>query len=167
MYAKLLLNERVLDHVATFKERMRRINQGTQKYYNYNTNTREVTDLKIPGGTAITADHFFGTHKVPNGAVSDPKGPGLWTWLQIRGKDTVHTRFILAYKPCHTQSPGSTWTQKVNYFYKEFISKPNPCIIFDKQLTEAIQEWADEGDNIALGIDKNKDVGTSKLASLL
>ena len=65
---------------------------------------------------AITADQFFGTHKVKNGAGLDLKGLGRWTWLQIRGKDNIHIRFILAYKPCHTQLPVSTWTQQVNYF---------------------------------------------------
>ena len=42
MYAEISLNKRVMDHNDRFKERMKRINRGSQTYYNYNTNAQEV-----------------------------------------------------------------------------------------------------------------------------
>ena len=85
-----------MENVKTFKKKMRRVNRGTQTYYNYNTNAREVSDWRLSGGTALTVDRNLGSHKAVNGSGKDIKGLGRWTWFRARGRNNIHTRFISA-----------------------------------------------------------------------
>ena len=76
-----------------------------------NKNLMHETPWNLTGGTAITIDEGFLAHTTTNGMGKDPTKLGRWTWMRLRGKDQIHTRFVSAYRPCKNVGISTTWTQ--------------------------------------------------------
>ena len=66
---------------------------------NNNRNEKDVL-WNLQGGTGITVDEHFRSHQTKNGNGMDKTGLGRWTWICIRGKEEIHTRYISKYKQC-------------------------------------------------------------------
>ena len=169
LYAETSLNELLIRPEHRFHSRMRRINKAAQSFNNNNRHLGPNSAWNARGGTAITIDSYMGSHKTKGGSGADPTGLGRWTWVRVRGKDDMHTRFISAYKPCRSEATtGTTWAQQLNYFISHSrIKDPNPRNIFDDDLQSELAAWITAGDNIVLGIDMNDDTRTSALSLAL
>ena len=100
MYTETGLNQWKLQPADRFNERMRKYNPKSISYHFHNTNLGEEATWNVVGGTAITLDENLGSHKVSEGYGTDKEKLGRWTWIRVRGKNEVHTRFVSAYKPC-------------------------------------------------------------------
>ena len=116
MYAEHGLNERRMRKQEQFFHRMRRVNEGATTYVSNNTTMHPYHSWHIPGGTALTVDTNLSTHKAQQGSGRDETGLGRWTWVRFRGKNSIHTIVISAYRPCKNCGPTTAWTQQVNYF---------------------------------------------------
>ena len=122
LYAETSLNEPLIRPEHRFHSRMRRINKAAQSFSNNNRHLGPNSAWNARGGTAITIDSYMGSHKTQDGSGADPTGLGRWTWVRVRGKDNMHTRFISAYKPCRSKATtGTTWAQQLNYFILSLI----------------------------------------------
>ena len=116
LYAEHGLNERRMRKQEQFFHRMRRVNEGATTYVSNNTTMHPYHSWHIPGGTALTVDTNLSTHKAQQGSGRDETGLGRWTWVRFRGKNSIHTIVISAYRPCKNCGPTTAWTQQVNYF---------------------------------------------------
>ena len=167
LYAEHGLNERRMRKQEQFFHRMRRINEGATTYVSNNTTMHPYHSWHIPGGTALTVDTNLSTHKAQQGSGRDETGLGRWTWVRFRGKNSIHTIVISAYRPCKNCGPTTAWTQQVNYFRENNYRSPNPRELFDSDLCKELEKWIARGDNIVLGIDMNEDARHGALAKQL
>ena len=124
---------------------------------------------ELYGGTALALDLNMRSHKAENsGNRTDTTRLGQWTWVQIKGKDNIHTQFISAYRPCASKRGISTvWAQHRTYFQDQGFPDPYLIRFFDNNLCNLLKEWLEIGDNIVLGIDMNKNTQTGSLAQHL
>ena len=89
---------------------------------------------------------------------SDLTGLGRWSWTRLRGKESVSTRIITAYRPCkNTAAPGSVWNQQKAYFEDKNDDRC-PCVAFIEDLVEQVKLWKEDGDQMVIGLDANEDI---------
>ena len=165
LYTETWLNEPKLDVYDRFNERTKKYAPHSYSRHSHNEHVLESETWRVAGGTALTVDASFKSHKSPQqGEGKDREGLGRWTWIRLRGKDNIHTRFISAYRPCKNRGTSTVWTQHRNYFRELGHTDPDPLQFFDNQLCHSIEQWMEMGDNIVLGIDMNEDARTGSLA---
>ena len=93
----------------------------------------------------------------------DPSGLGRWTSILITGKRGTKTRFISAYRPTIGTSPGSVNMQHHLHLYQSQGDTTSPRKKFIDDLTDQINKWKDQGEQIVLGGDMNTgDKGSSQ-----
>ena len=168
LYAELSINESKLPPYEKFSNRMKQYNPKSLSYTSSNQHQKEESPWNRVGGTAITIDEGFASHRTSQGTGRDKTGLGRWIWTRVRGCDQIHTRIISAYRPCKSSGINSTWIQHINYFRREKdIEVKDPRDKFDDDLIKEIKQWLELGDNVILGIDMNEDIRTGKLARRL
>ena len=142
LYAEIGLNERKIEQRDTFGERLQRAKKGSFVLHKYNKNEDEYRDWQLPGGTAIAIDDILKCQKPgTEGQGGDEENLGRWTWIRIRGRNNVFTRFVSAYRPCENKNGIRTvWTQHINHFRDRGYPEPNPIELFDQHLTKKIQQ---------------------------
>ena len=108
-----------------------------------------------PGGTMMIT-RGSPTFRIKQCGV-DPSNMGRWCWKLYSGRSTVTTRVITAYRPCMSKGLTSTYIQQRRILDARKINIcPRLKMIDD--LTSAIKEWLDNGDQIILMMDLNDDV---------
>ena len=169
MYAELSINDRFMNPNEKFIDRMRLKNPKSYSIISYNINMGEAATWNTVGGTAITLDCNFNSHRTKQSNGRDPTGLGRWTRVRLRGRGNIHTSYISAYRPCkNVSSMRGVLAQHINYFRtKKNMINPDPIKIFDDDLCREIEKWTEQGDNIVLGIYMNDDVKSSQLARRL
>jgi len=97
---------------------------------------------------------------------SDELGLGRWCWVQLRGQAGSSVRIVLAYRPCYSSGPLSTYQQHVRYLAKtNCTDSPKDQFLMD--LAQAIQEWQAEGDTVIVSGDMNDNVRSQKIQQKL
>ena len=88
----------------------------------------------------------------------DSTGLGRWSWSTFQGKNQLITRIITAYRPVKATNdhPTTVFAQQEKYFC-EHGGYRNPREAFFEDLTNVIQEWLNDGNQIIIGIDANED----------
>jgi len=71
-------------------------------------------------------------------------------------------RIVLAYRPCFSSGPLSTYQQQVRYLAR-ISCTDSPKDRFLTDLARAIQEWQAEGDTVIVSSDMNDDVRSQKI----
>jgi len=87
----------------------------------------------------------------------DPSGLGRWSWTRYQGRSNITLRVISAYHPCASTGPLTVYSQHQNYFDKENIDGC-PRNLFTMHLLTEITKWTQDGDQIILLLDANKDI---------
>ena len=116
-----------------------------------------------PGGNIITYRNDV-VYRTTKDKEQDPTKLGRWTSVLFKGKDTVKTRVILAYRPCMTSKPGekTVHSQHQRYLDLKKINK-TPRKAFLDDLGEAIDRWQNNGEKIVLVADMNTDVRSQEI----
>ena len=138
LYTELLICEEKLRVNEKFNDRMQYKNPRSFSVVSSNQRLIDETPWNLVGGTAITIDEGFLAHKTTDGTGSDPERLGRWTWIRLRGRDQIHTRFVSAYRPCKNIGTSTTWTQHLNHFRLLGVTNPDPRKIFDEDLCSEI-----------------------------
>jgi len=66
-----------------------------------------------PGGTGIAVLNKLSHRALKPGG--DQTGLGRWCWVRVRGQSGQILRIVLAYRPCYSSGPLSTYQQQVRY----------------------------------------------------
>jgi len=92
------------------------------------------------------------------GSGSDKAKLGWWTWSRFRGKSGMVLRAVSAYPPCASSGgERTTWSQHKSYF-NDHNDDCDPREAFMEDLASEIREWIQEGDQIMVGGDLNKEI---------
>ena len=114
LYAEVSLIGLKLEANEKFNDRMH--HYKTLFWILSNNRNEKDAPWNLQGGIAITVDEHFRPHQTKNDNVMDKTVLGRLTWIQIRGKREIHTRYLSTYKPCKNKTGLTTWTQEINYF---------------------------------------------------
>jgi hypothetical protein len=116
-------------------------------------------------GGAIGMSFNQAAHRVDSiggGRGHDPTGLGRWTWTRFRGKGQVCLRAVVVYVPCVSHGPLTAWSQQLAYFNslndQEWQASPDPNQRLFDDLSAAMSEWIEEGDQLFIMGDWNTDV---------
>jgi len=82
----------------------------------YNKNEKERSDPYFPGGVGIVSTEEMVPCLQATG--HDPTKLGRWVWQLFKGRQYQKTRTVMAYRPCQTRGPQTTYTQQYRYFNK-------------------------------------------------
>ena len=168
MYAEHGLLEACLTRQDRFTDRQHRRSPGSFSYLLNNINAISDTP-QAWGGSGLSVTKALMSHKLSHSG--DPTGLGGWTVFRFQGQAGHSFSVFSAYRPCFSPAGGNTvWSQQYSYFLDrtaEGSPRPNPLSLFDRDITEDIQQRIDMGNSIILGIDHNSDVCTGPLALLL
>ena len=120
-------------------------------------NKHEKNGIFQYGGTAVTAVDEA-AHRIKCTG-SDLTGLGRWSWILFEGKANHLTRVISAYVPCRSSDNRrqTVYNQQKRYFWKRGIQQC-PRKLMHQHLTQQIQTWQNQGDNIVLMIDMNENL---------
>jgi len=91
---------------------------------------------------------------------------GQWSWFRLHGQSSQVLRVVLAYWPCYSMSPLSTYQQQVRYLARMNCTDL-PKNLFLSDLIQVVLEWQVEGDLIILSTDLNKDIRDQKIQTML
>jgi len=78
------------------------------------------------------------------------------------GKNNKILWVVVAYRPCKSDGPLTTYQQQLHYWYKNKQTKC-PKALFLSDLATETQQWQEEGDNIIVLADMNEDVLASEI----
>ena len=164
LFAEHCLNESKLLPCDLFNRRMKNVSPSSFSYLANNKHEASACSWLQPGGTGFSIDQLFSSHKIAHGA--DPSGLGRWTFVKFQGRDGYTVTMFSAYCPVENDRDlGSVWNQQYRYFQAaENLFSPNPCILFHRDLTAALQVCLGAGDQVIVGIDQNADVRTDGLS---
>ena len=117
------------------------------------------------GGTSLWSINQ-GAHRVESSG-KDFRGLGRWVWTRYRGKAGVNIRIIIGYRPVPNKTgAASVWSQHKTYFDEHDIPGC-PIELFQQDLLAELRKWQEDGDQLALLLDVNKDVWTSQFSRAL
>ena len=117
---------------------------------------KDATSHFLRDGTGILVrDHHAG--RVCGSGV-DPSGLGRWSWIRLRGHHRSHLRIFSAYRPvANTRDLGSVWNQHRSFWLASDPPRTlDPRQAFLDDLTVAVQEAYDLGDQILVSMDANE-----------
>ena len=117
-----------------------------------------------PGGNLLlsinkAAHRVFATDK-------DPTGLGRWTSTVYRGKRNIKLRVIVAYRPCRSSGPNSSYMQQQRFF--DVTGRgicPRRALLDD--LGDSIKYHHAQGEQIVLMMDCNTDIQETQFRSWL
>ena len=128
--------------------------QNTQAFTS--NNRQNSTHLSQPGGTATLTFGPVSNTIDKNGF--DPSGLGCWSWVQLSGRHGMNTVIISAYNPCLSKLNRTRKVysqQKIYWLTCKVDICPRECMRRD--LSKFMTEWQNEGANIIVCADLNKD----------
>ena len=117
-----------------------------------------------PGGVCQLS---MGTaaHRVCGPSGRDPTGLGRWVWTRFRGRNNVYLRVCTGYRPCKSSGPITAYQQQQRYFYDTSRNEDRcPRVMFFVDLSVAISEWIDSGDQLIILLDVNDDVRSTEVS---
>ena len=122
-----------------------------------NNNKHENVEKFQYGGTSLAA-FDEAAHRV-SATGGDSHGLGRWSWILFHGKHNYRTRILSAYVPCKSSCARrkTVYNQQKRYFMSKGILDC-PRSLFISHITEKIQKWQRDGENIVLLIDLNEDL---------
>ena len=127
----------------------------------YNTLDQQP-QLYQPGGV-ITSTINSISHRAFKSGI-DPSGLGRWSWITLRGSNSIKTTIITTYRPCRSlQGPNTTFAQHLRYY--NLIGRRDKCpreLLLD-DLKDFITELNENGHQIILLADMNQKVSDSAL----
>jgi len=95
---------------------------------------------------------------------SNELGLGQWSWVRLWGQSNYILLIVMAYRPCFSSGPLSTY-QQVRYLAK-LNSTESPKNWFLMDLEKAIFEWQPEENTVILIADMNDDVQLPSIQKL-
>jgi len=108
-----------------------------------------------PGGTGLAVFNAVSHKALKSG--DDDVGLGRWSWAHLRGHSGHVLWIVLAYRPCYSMGPLSTYQQHVRYLAeKECTDTPKNRFLTDLKM--AIKQWQTDGDIVMVLADMNEDV---------
>jgi exonuclease III len=117
------------------------------------------------GGVSVWSLNQLATHFIEDG--TDPTGLGRWTSTQYRGKGQVRLRFISAYCPNRNDRGAATvWNQQKTFFEEKLLGI-DPIDAFYEDLTKAVKQRLQDGDQLVLMLDLNDDIRTSPFTVMM
>jgi len=93
-------------------------------------------------------------------AGQDPTSLGHFCWTTYQGKNNLILQIISGYHPCNSDN-GHLSVLQQHWRYLDQTqpdNTPHPCNLFWTDLRTVLQQWTDQGDQIIMGIDANKDI---------
>lgn len=153
-------------HLMNSKDRWREMTKTwwecSKEVIAYNIKDIHSTSFQ-PGGTIISSINKPSHRIISTGR--DETGLGRWSWTRYRGKHTVTTRVICAYRPCKPTSAGSNtaYSQQQRYFDIQDGETNDICPreALLRDLAAQITTWKEtEHDQIILMMDCNQNVNS-------
>ena len=123
-----------------------------------NTNKRSDGDYLV-GGTAMIAFDEVHFHVTEQG--EDDRRLGRWSYMTITGKNAVKTTLVTCYCPVISSSPGSVYSQHLNYMSENANKIPEGIIcprqLYGYDLKRFLSTKSDAGNKILVLGDLNSD----------
>ena len=122
----------------------------------YGYNLHDISGRRSQhGGTALLAVNDI--VKKINTCGTDTSGLGRWSWILMRGKNWTVTRIISAYCPVRSSKKGASGQRTVSAQHIAVLHE-DPIERFFTDLSQAVRQWKDKGENIILGGDWNRSI---------
>ena len=86
LYTELSINEKGLSNDEKFDNRMKAFSPKSCSIVSSNQKIGKDTPWNLVGGTALTIDEGFASHKTTQGSGCNPRGLGRWVWTRLRGR---------------------------------------------------------------------------------
>ena len=96
----------------------------------------------------------------------DPTGLGQWAWTRYRGRNSIITRVVCAYRPClpmGTDKVYSVYTQHQCYWDAKHIDVC-PREAFTTDLCTELDLWLQHGEQVIIALDANENQKDGSLA---
>jgi hypothetical protein len=129
----------------------------------YNKMNPHATPHQVGGAIGMSFNQA--AHRVDSiggGRGHDPTGLGRWTWTRFRGKGQTCLRVAVVYVPCVSTGPLTVWSQHLAYFNSlsdpAWQDNPDPRQRLFDDLSSAMNEWIEDGDQLLVMGDWNGDV---------
>ena len=145
------------------------MNKGTFTHLSYNTNNGKETKWNQYGEIGITLNANLRSRMTTGGSGGDPTKLGRRIWARIGGKDGIATVFVSEYRLFHNPDGlHMVWTQQARYFKEHAdIKMPDIHVLFIRDLCKFLGNIRDEGNNVVLGMEANKDVRDGEVTKAL
>ena len=155
-WQELGISLHMLHHQDRIQERLRD-HRWNKLRISASNNRHESIDKLQFGGTLTMA--FNSTASRVHASGADERGLGRWTWLLFEGNNSYRTRVISAYVPCKTPThrDATVYQQQVRVLTSLGITTC-PRTLMITELTDNIQQWQSNGENIVLFIDSNENL---------
>jgi hypothetical protein len=121
----------------------------------------EIFSKHQPGGTGMMCQSEF--LQYPRKPSANLRGLGCWCSWPFYCNPNHVTRIIVAYRTCHTKSKGlcTIYQQQLRYIQAHHLNC-SPVGLFNKDLSNQINEWQKSGERIVLLMDVNDHLLKSK-----
>ena len=119
-------------------------------------NTTDIESSSYQPGGNLLLSIGKASHRVIK-SEKDPTGLGRWVSTRYRGRQNIVFRTIVAYRPCKSAGPNSSYMQQQRYF--DIIGRnicPRKAIMDD--LAELVQQCHQRGEQVVLMMDCNNNV---------
>ena len=155
-WQELGISLHMLNHQDRIQERLRDYRWSKLRISASNNKHESIDKLQF-GGTLTMA--FNSTASRVHASGADERGLGRWTWLLFEGNNSYRTRVISAYVPCKTplHRDATVYQQQARVLTSLGISTC-PRTLMIQELTDDIQRWQQNGENIVLFIDCNENL---------
>jgi len=94
------------------------------------------------------------------GSEQDYTRLGWFCWTTYQGKNNLILQIISGYQLCNSDNGHLSVLQQHWQYLDQYQpdNKAHPCNLFWTDLRTILQQWMDQGDQIIMGIDANKDI---------
>ena len=154
-----------LHHKSRLNNRVRDFYQQFHTAASYNTH--ENLGKSQRGGTCTIALEQPSYRATSSG--TDTTGLGRWSWIQFSGRGGLQTRIVTGYRPCKPSSSSKLTTvydQHMRYVQDRGINL-NPRELFDRDLSNELENWIERQIRIVLCLDANEDVNQGPFHDLM
>jgi hypothetical protein len=105
------------------------------------------------------------THRVISTGV-DPRGLGRWASVLISGRQQHKVRIVSVYNPCHSTGRKTVYQQQLRYIREQKLSSHEPHSLLQEDLSQAIESWIAQSEDLVICLDANQDVRTGALSQM-
>jgi hypothetical protein len=117
------------------------------------------------GGTAIFSVNNAASRVMGSG--KDITGLGRCTWTLFHGQNGIVMRVVCAYRPCTPSGMDkifSVYTQH-QWFFDKQLDDICPRKAFIRDLFEEVDTWIEQGEQILVALDANKELRRGQVAT--
>jgi hypothetical protein len=133
-----------------------------RKYFYYSRSAHSESNIKMnsykPGGTMTMVTGKWQSQITEYG--QDPRGLGRWSYIKISTNKKLII-IAMAYRPCATQGPSTSWMQQWVLLRQEGIPDPDPIKKIYKDIETTLTGWRTDKHEIILLMDANEQIGQS------